>query len=572
MTDVSQRALRYSGTLRSDLGRLLGGIAKSRLVLVLTLGAVGGLCEAALLMLIVSIGSSAIAGRTTNILGIGSRLFPEGTSARLVLGVALGLATLVCQVAAERLIAKSAAQRMTADRARLTKRYLEAPIPVQRRIPDGRLQEELSVYVTQASEGLLMAGTVAACFANLTALLLAALLISPVTALVMAASAAALGFMFVRVSRSVAKHSTEWAERGGAYANFVAVYGRMGLELRVFGALPEVENLAAQRSAAVASAWERSRFVQRRSPLVFRNGVFLVAVILVGGVAVLAPSRVGPIAVISLLLIRALSYLQTIQNSTHIAREMAVFAKRLELAERTYTGDSVAWGSTRVEHVDSISLRKVSFRYEAAGNWQLTEVDLDCRRGSVTAITGPSGGGKSTLLQILMRTVEPTHGEMLINGQPAGSFERDSWYGRVAYLPQEVRLIPGTIADNVRFFRDASEADVAAAVEGAALELSTRDFPEGLDSFVAEEGKNLSGGQRQRIGLARCLLGSPDLLLLDEPTSSLDPASESTIMGTIERLSRSLIVVLVTHREAAARQATHRYKMSAGELSMGSRS
>jgi ABC-type multidrug transport system fused ATPase/permease subunit len=126
--------------------------------------------------------------------------------------------------------------------------------------------------------------------------------------------------------------------------------------------------------------------------------------------------------------------------------------------------------------------------------------------------------------------------------------------------------VPGTIADNIRFYRDASDEQVERAALAAALELDGRAFPQGLDTVVEQEGLNLSGGQRQRIGLARCLLLNPQMLVLDEPTSALDASTEKSIMDTIAGLRENLLIVMVTHRPSTLALTDVRYRMEDGVL------
>jgi ABC-type multidrug transport system fused ATPase/permease subunit len=190
----------------------------------------------------------------------------------------------------------------------------------------------------------------------------------------------------------------------------------------------------------------------------------------------------------------------------------------------------------------------VSFEY-VTGRPVLRNVSFELHPGEVVGIIGPSGSGKSTLVQILLRLRVPTEGAFLVNGRDARELDIDDWYSRIAFVPQDAHLFAGTIADNIRFFRDIVDAG---AIEHAAKLANLHDeivsWPDGYDTPVGERGGQLSGGQRQRLCIARALVGDPDVLVLDEPTSSLDVKSEALVRQTLDELGHDTTVLVVAHR------------------------
>ena len=554
------RARLYGG----DLVRLLRGVPTVQVTAIVVLSALGGICEAALLMLIVRVGTSAISDNN-----VAESLFWGDSSQSLAtsvsLGVVAGALALVCQIAAVHIMARAAATRMTAQRVLLTQRFFASSIAQQQTVSAGRLQELLSQHVTRSSEGLLMAGQATAAWTNLLALLAAALIVNPATSAIVLAVAASIGALFQPMSRRVGTYSRRWAMLSGKYASFIATYSRLGMELRVFGAAPEVEREAAKLAGTVAATWSKNRVLQRATPVAFRTLVLTVAFAGLGMVAALAPAQIVPIAVISLLLVRALAHIQSLQQIGQMLKEMSAFADSVERASLEFEPDTSLLGRKSLRHIRTLALRGVSFSYDNERP-QVRRVTMELERGHLVSIVGRSGGGKSTLLRLLLGTMVPQEGSVQVNDEPISTFRREDWFRCVAYLPQEARLIPGTIADNVRFFRRATDEQVDSAIRRAALDLSFDTFPLGISSPVSEEGTNLSGGQRQRIGLARCLLLDPEVLLLDEPTSALDPAAEQAIMRTINDLRTQMIIVMVTHRDAVSTTSEIKYTMTDGSL------
>ncbi|HEX8450127.1 MAG TPA: ABC transporter ATP-binding protein, partial [Allosphingosinicella sp.] len=166
-------------------------------------------------------------------------------------------------------------------------------------------------------------------------------------------------------------------------------------------------------------------------------------------------------------------------------------------------------------------------------------------------IAGATGGGKSTLLDLLMGLLEPDEGVILVDGRPLDGATRPAWQSGLAHVPQSIYLSDDTIAANIAFPRGAGDMDgerLEAAVRAAQLETFLAGLPEGLQTYVGERGVRLSGGQRQRIGLARALYRRPRLLILDEATSALDEGTEKAVLAALQRLRSDMTLVTVAHR------------------------
>ncbi len=212
---------------------------------------------------------------------------------------------------------------------------------------------------------------------------------------------------------------------------------------------------------------------------------------------------------------------------------------------------------SRLEVRGAISLRDVSFRYGAADPWVLRHVDLEIAPGDFLAITGPSGGGKTTLLKLMLGLHRPTEGEILLDGSPATPELWRAWRERVGVVSQDDQLLSGSLADNIAFFDpDLDMARVQAAAEAAQVHAEIQRMPMRYLSLVGDMGSALSGGQRQRILFARMVYRDPSLIMLDEGTANLDPESERLIG---ERLARSPVTrIVVAHRPELIRLARRR--------------
>lgn len=216
-------------------------------------------------------------------------------------------------------------------------------------------------------------------------------------------------------------------------------------------------------------------------------------------------------------------------------------------------------------HPPHLRLEQVGFGH--AGAPLFRGVDLDIPAGSRVGIFGPSGGGKTTLADLLLRHFDPTSGRILLDGRELREYALGSWRRRVALVSQEVVLFRGSILENLRYARpEASIAEAEAALERAQLREFVARQAEGIHTQIGERGARLSGGERQRIAIARALLQEPLLLILDEATSALDPGTEQDLLAALDDLFPGVTRIVISHRERPLEQADILLELREGEL------
>lgn len=217
-------------------------------------------------------------------------------------------------------------------------------------------------------------------------------------------------------------------------------------------------------------------------------------------------------------------------------------------------------------HSEAVSLQGVCFTYDA-DHPVLSDLSLAVAHGQTVALVGPSGGGKSTLLKLLLGFYAPTAGLISVEGRPQSEYDLRDLRRRFAYVPQDAYLFAGTIAENIRLGRPgATDEEIRAAAAAANAAEFIERLPMGYDTPVGERGAQLSGGQRQRIAIARAILRDAPILLLDEATSALDTESESLVQEALIRLMTGRTTIVVAHRLATIERADEIAVLNGGRI------
>jgi len=223
-------------------------------------------------------------------------------------------------------------------------------------------------------------------------------------------------------------------------------------------------------------------------------------------------------------------------------------------------GKEAFGGQDRVE----IAFEKVSFAYDDRP--VLRSVSFTVAAGERVALVGPSGAGKTTVVDLLLTFIRPTAGTITVNGRNLSGVSRSDWLAQVAYLPQFPHLFYGTVADNIKFGLPGSQAKVEEAARAAGADEFISHLPRGYDTVIGEGGRGLSGGEAQRIAIARAFYRKAPLLILDEATTGLDPRSEATVREALRRLMTGRTVIIIAHRLSTACQADRILVIDQGEI------
>lgn len=203
-----------------------------------------------------------------------------------------------------------------------------------------------------------------------------------------------------------------------------------------------------------------------------------------------------------------------------------------------------------------IEFRNVSFRYENAGENSLHDLTFTLKRGEMLGIIGGTGSGKSTAAALIPCFYRPASGEVLVDGKNNEKYDMDSLRKIIGYVPQKAVLFSGTVRENMKWRKaDASDDEIIAALKTAQAWEFVEKMPSGLDTHIAQGGRNLSGGQKQRISIARALVGSPDIIILDDSTSALDYATDLKLRKALKKDMAGATVIMISQRTTSLKDA-----------------
>ncbi|MGI5244452.1 thiol reductant ABC exporter subunit CydD [Dactylosporangium sp. CA-139066] len=361
-----------------------------------------------------------------------------------------------------------------------------------------------------------------------------------------------------------ARTERQWALLGRLGGHFLDTVRGLPT-LRAFGRGPSY----ARRVRATAEAYRAATMRTLRLAFLSALVLELVATVSVALVAVpvglrLLHGGLSLTAALVVLLLAPEAYLplRALGTKFHASQEGLAAAAELHAV---HLPPSPATTQPRLPPADAaVVLERVEVRYGDV--LALRDADLAVEPGDRIALVGPSGGGKSTLLSVVLGFTPPTAGRVLVGGADLAALDLDAWRARLAWLPQRPHLFAGTVADNIRLGApEVPLADVVAAARAAEADGFVQALPRGYDTDLAEHG--LSSGQRQRLAMARAWLRrDAALLLFDEPTARLDPSSEAAVVASAARLAAGRTALLVAHRPALLSIATRTVRVEAGRL------
>jgi ABC-type multidrug transport system fused ATPase/permease subunit len=542
--DTSERAV---GPI--DLARKLEALAPGsvrRLTRVAAFSFAGGLVEAGMLVLLARIAVTAADG--SDQLELVPDIGPSVGIGRAVL-VALLLLTakVVCGVIIARGTASLASHALSEVRLRLMRSFLAASWPVQAAERPGHLQELMTTHADRTTVMCQQLAIFVTTGLNVATLVLIAVVVDPLAALTIVLTGALLALCLRPLASAGRRISDQHATAGRRFAGAVSELVTTARELHVFGTGPGAFAKTAQLHHEQAREYQRSRFLLLLTPHLYQGAALLVLIAGIGLVSVTSSSSVTGIGAVVLLLLRAFGYGQQVQSSYQHLNDTVPFIDRIRRQRDLYLANPADVGRRPLTRIGQLRLDRVGYEY-LPGHPVLREVTVTIEPGQAIGIVGPSGSGKSTLLQLLLRLRDPVDGHLVVDGTDARELDLAAWYERVAFVPQDPRLVEGSVAENIAFYRDISHEDIRSAAERAQLAEEIAALPRGYDEIIGPEDTSLSGGQQQRLTIARALAGRPDLLVLDEPTSALDLLSEARIQQTLRALHRKVTLVVVAHR------------------------
>lgn len=340
--------------------------------------------------------------------------------------------------------------------------------------------------------------------------------------------------------------------------------------VKVFGG-QEYETQRFRKSAqAVRGFFMRINVSQAlTTPITHTLAAFAIAVILYIALRESISERTTPGAFASfitalLMLLAPLKHLTEINNT--LQRGLAAAESVFGLIDTPVEEDrgGVTLGRAKGE----IKYEKVSFTYPTRAEPALADIDLHVRPGETVALVGGSGGGKTTLVNLLPRFYAPSTGRVLLDGHDIQTLTLESLRANIALVSQEIVLFNDSIYANIAYGRmgGAAEKDVIAAAEAAHAMSFIRETPEGLNTLIGENGLRLSGGQRQRLAIARAVLKNAPLLILDEATSALDSESERQVQAALEALMRGRTTLVIAHRLSTIERADRIVVLERGRI------
>lgn len=318
-----------------------------------------------------------------------------------------------------------------------------------------------------------------------------------------------------------------------------------------------------QNHKMAALEQKSARYDLSSRPIIHTIGMFFLATALIYGLYVLQMSVPEILFYCGLLYVFYEPIKKFAEENSHIQRGIAAAERMCEVLELRPTIVDSDGAETMTQLNDSIEFDNVWFRY--GEDWVLKGLSFKVEKGKTVAIVGPTGAGKSTIVQLLPRLYDIQEGTIRINGKPIHTYTQKSLRNNIAFVPQKPFLFLDTVSENISYGQDLSNEQIQLAARKAFAEEFILQLPQGYKTELSETGKNLSGGQQQRLAIARALAKNAPILIMDEATSSLDTISEVHIKNAIHELRGQVTQIIIAHRLSTIEDADKIIYLEKGE-------
>jgi ATP-binding cassette subfamily C protein len=502
-----------------------------------------------------------------------SPLGPSPTFSSLTIVMILGMILrAVMQGTANAYTGFSAARVLKQMRLAMLDRLMNTRWSAYSSLPAGRLANTLSVDVNRAGQAYMESTRFVTALAKAIVYLLLALMTSPVLALAGLVAGlilvATLGKLIV-ISRRAGSGQTM------ATRDLVVKVTDVLNNIKPIRTMNRSRHFLGFFASAIDRIEQAYRLMVISQQFLVRGSEVILAV--VAGTAIYLAHQVfgmslAALTVSSFIFFQAYGVVEQLQRIVQRASEMeAAYTSATKLSSDLGESCERTGGKLSPDLEQGCRFENVSFSHGETPT--IRNVNIEIPAGEITVLQGPSGGGKTTLVDLLLGLHQPAHGQILIDDIPLSEISLESWREKIGYVPQELSLLHTSLRENITLgITGISEETILNALALAGAQDFVASLPNGLSTGVGELGSRLSGGQRQRIALARALVSEPKLLILDEVTSALDPETEAAVCDNVKALAGDYTVIAITHRPAWSVIANRLYKIEAGRAAETSKS
>ena len=375
-----------------------------------------------------------------------------------------------------------------------------------------------------------------------------------------------IGFVLLQLlrplNRRAKRMNRELSQSTRAMATRATEYSRLARDFRLFGVEDRILDMLRGMIRDTGRIFRRASINGSIAPILYQTFslAIVVAIVLIGS----GHAQFAKNGFVLILVMRGIGYGAGVQSSIQGIRGSQGMLEDLMYDVHQYDDARVVTDGP-VPETFEVDFNSVEYSYDGV-TLALRGTTMHIPAGKIVGMLGPSGSGKTTISQLLLGLREPTSGRTTMGGVDAAVISKSDAHNTVALVPQEPVLLQGSITDNIRFFRDFEEQDVIEASKRAHLHEDVDRMPEGYETFVGEGGGALSGGQKQRLAIARALIGTPKLIVLDEPTSAVDGRTEKLIRQTLSELRGHVTVVIISHRIETTAQCDLLLVLSEGKI------